>query len=358
MATMDPDPVDLHLEPNEASDLAAVPAPAVPSGFDSAYVTVLDEDAVEKAIALLGHSGDDLASGWEARRLDLRVTGDDGRTEDAEACAFHGGRLYVAGSHYGSKDGPLQPRRAFFARMDEGDLARASAGEQCELQVARNAFAVHRAVNDALRASGIELLPLVDEARDALIGATIARGEEKGKSWSGLIRRDDQPINVEGMEFRPDGTLLLGLRVPVSASGAPLLVELHDVDALFDEPERPVACGAVWVVGCGGEPERPLGVRGLHRSATDELHVLVGNLDAEGKDSVLLAGRPSDADAHCEHWSVRLPLTAGGGPLEATRVHDFPDLKTVEGVAQTPDGHFLYVVDRDHNVHLRFLLGD
>lgn len=306
---------------------------------------------MEKAVALLGHRA---GGGWEAVRLRLTVTGDTGRTEDAEACAFHGGRLYVAGSHFGSKSGPLQPRRAFFARMDQTELPRAAGGEACELEVARNAFAVHRAVNDALRASGIELLPLADAPRDGLIDATIARGEDKGKSWSGRVRADDHPINVEGMEFRPDGTLLLGLRFPVAASGDPLVVELHGVDALFDEPDAAVRAGAVWVVECDGDAERPMGVRGLHRDAADVLHVLCGNLDAEGKDSVLLEGRANAADAHCEHWSVRLPLTAGGGPLRAERVHDFPDLKTVEGIAQAPDGSFVYVVDRDHSVHLRF----
>ncbi len=352
-----PDSVDLHLEPNEASDLAAVPPGAVPAGYDAAYVTVLDESTVEDAVALLGHRGSDLASGWEAVRLPLRVTGDTGQTEDAEACAFHDGRLYVMGSHFGSKDGPLQPRRAFLARMDERDLARAAAGERCELEVARNAFRVHRAVNDALAEADVELLALSDDARAALIDATIERGEDKGKSWAGRVRPGDHPINIEGIEFRADGTLVLGLRVPVAANGDPLLVELHDVDDMFDDPDAMPRCGAVWVPRCGGEPERPVGVRGLHRSATDELHVLTGNLDAEGKDRALLAGRPTAGEAHCEHWRIRLPLSAtAGGPIDAVEVHDFPDLKTVEGIAETPDGHFLYVVDQDHDVHLRFLL--
>ena len=351
-----PAPVDLHLEPNEASDLTAVPAEALPSTYDRGFVTVLDEDVVENAIALLGHRGDDLGDGWEAVRLRLRVVGDTGATEDAEACAFHGGRLYVAGSHYGSKGGPLQPKRAFFARLDQSDLGRAVAGRACALEVARNAFRLHRAVNDALRESAIELMPLSDAAREALIEATIERGKDDGKAWKGRVKRRDRPINVEGIEFRADGSLLLGLRYPVAATGDPLLVELPDVDALFDDPGGVPACGPVWVLGCGGDPDRPLGVRGLHRSSTDELHVLVGNLDAEGKDSVLLEGRPSGAAAHCEHWRARLPVLAAGGPVDAEIVHRLDDLKTVEGIAQAPgEDHFIYVVDRDHNVHLRFL---
>ena len=32
--------------------------------------------------------------------------------------------------------------------------------------------------------------------------------------------------------------------------------------------------------------------------------------------------------------------------------------RSVEGLAKMPSGPFLYVVDRDHNVHLRFLMAD
>lgn len=355
-ASTSPEAVDLQLQPNEASDLAPVPPEAVPSAYDHAFVTVLDEAEVEKAIALIGHRGDDMQAGWEAVRLELRVVGDEGSTEDAEACAFHNGRLYVAGSHYGSKDGPLQPKRAFFARMAQSDFARAVEGHTCALEIARNSFRLHRAVNDALSASGIDVMPLSDAAREALIEDTIEHGEDKDKGWNGRVKPDDHPINIEGMEFRPDGTLLLGLRVPVAASGDPLVVEVQDIDNLFDDADAVPSCGSVWVIECDGDPERPVGVRGMHRSGSDELHVLVGNLDAEGKDSVLLDGRPSAGEAHCEHWRVRLPLTAAGGPVKAEMVHCFPDLKTVEGLAQSPDGDFLYVVDRDQNVHLRFLL--
>jgi len=352
------DEVDLDLAPNEASDLAAVPPGLLPDelGWDAAYVTVLDEGAAHESVAVLGHArGARLAEGWDARRLRLEPTGDTGRTDDAEACAFHDGWLVVAGSHYGSKDGPLQPRRAWFARLRAADLAAAVAGERPPLELARNRFALHRAVNDALRDAEIALRPLGARARELLVEATVARGEEGGKRWAGRVRPDDLPINVEGIEFRPSGELLLGLRHPVTEDGHPLLVAVQDVGALFAEDPEDVACGPVWTVEAG-ERDDPLGVRGLHHGAGDALHLLVGSLDAEGKDSALVDEGPEAGRAHCEHWAVELPADAGPGTLAARRVHVFEGLKTVEGIAQAPDGSFLYVVDQDHNVHLRFLL--
>lgn len=352
------DEVDLHLEPNEASDLAAVPAGLLPDelGWDAAFVTVLDEAAAHESLAVLGHAaGRPITEGWDARRLALEPTGDAGRTADAEACAFHGDHLHLAGSHFGSKDGPLQPRRAWLARLRVEDLPRALRGERPPLEVARNRFALHRAVNDALREAGIELAPLGERARELLLAATIERGEQGAKRWAGRVRADDHPINVEGMEFRPDGELLLGLRYPVTAAGDPILVAVEDVERLFAGDPEGVRCGPVWTLHAGPHDD-PLGIRGLHHGAREELHLVVGSLDALGKDSALVDEDPAAGRAHCEHWVAELPAGASGAEIRARRVHDFPGLRTVEGISQAPDGHFLYVVDQDHNVHLRFLL--
>ena len=354
-----PDSVELQLTPNEASDLAAIPAAVVPDGYDAAYVTVLDEGVAERSIAVLAHSdGDDVHEGWKAIKLKLTPSGNEDRTEDAEAAAFRDDVLYVAGSHYGSKDGPLEPKRSWMARMAAGDLADALDGDRAPLELARNVFALHRAVNDALAASGVDVLPLGDAAKEALIDATVKRGEKKDKRWNGRVRPDDQPINVEGMTFAPDGSLLVGLRVPVSASGNPLVVALTDLDALFDDRGDVPECATVWEIACGGTAEKPVGVRGMHTGADGSIHVLVGSLDAEGKDSVLLEDHPGAGEAHNVHWRVAGPLPEEGGAVEAEAVHEFPDLKSVEGLAQTPDGHFVYVVDRDDDVHLRFLMTD
>jgi hypothetical protein len=175
------DAVDLDLHPNEASDLAVVPG-GLPS-YDQAFVTVLDEGVIEESIAVLGHRGSDLTQGWDAVRLSLTPTANAGRTEDAEACDFWGEHLYVLGSHFGSKDGPLEAKRAWIARVRTADLAAAVDGSKPPIEIARNRFGLHRAVNDRLRESGVELRELGPRARERLVMRTIERGTKKGKAW-------------------------------------------------------------------------------------------------------------------------------------------------------------------------------
>lgn len=348
------DPVDLELYPNEASDLTVVPYGLV-ERFDQTFVTVLDEGVIEESIAVLGHRGDDPSAGWEAVRLALSPTSDAGKTEDAEACDFLGEYLYVLGSHFGSKDGPLEAKRAWIARVAKADIAAAIDGERPPIEIARNRFGLHRALNDRLREEGLALRELGPRARERLVRRTIERGEKKAKSWAGRVLLDDHPINIEGCCFLADGTLLLGLRTPVTADGAPILVALHDIEAFFADPDSPPTLGDVWTLECAGRREEPLGVRALHRTADDRVHAVVGSLDALGKDSALVADDADAGVAYCEHWSMRLP-PRGGGVVDCTKTHEFPDERSVEGLAKMPSGPFLYVVDRDHNVHLRFLL--
>ena len=347
--------VDLELHPNEASDLAVVP-PGLVDRFEQTFVTVLDEGVIEQSIAVLGHRGDDVEEGWEAIRLTLAPTGSAGKTEDAEACDFLGGSLYVLGSHFGKKDGPLEAKRAWIARVAAADLAAAIEGASPPIEIARNRFGLHRALNDRLLESGLALRALGPRARERLVLATIERGVSKGKNWAGRILDADQPINIEGCCFLEDGTLLLGLRSPVTAAGEPILVELRNVEAYFDDPDSPPELGAVWTLTCAGTPEDPVGVRALHRTDDGRLHAIVGSLDALGKDSALVFDHQSAGKAHCEHWSFRLPAHGGGGAIECRKTHEFPDERSVEGLAKMPSGPFLYVVDRDDNVHLRFLM--
>src|SRR4051794_29454046 len=196
------DAIDLDLYPNEASDLAVVPGGLV-AGYDQAFVTVLDEGVIEDSVALLGHNGDDPFGGWEAQRLRLSATVHAGRTEDAEACDFHRDHLYVCGSHFGSKDGPLQARRAWVARVAKADLPAMVAGTRPPVEIARDRFSLHRAINDRLREAGPALRELGPRARERLIGRTIKRAEKKQKAWAGRVREDDQPINIEGMCSSP-----------------------------------------------------------------------------------------------------------------------------------------------------------
>jgi hypothetical protein len=350
------DSVDLHLHPNEASDLAEVHEQGLLAAhdWDRTFLTVLDEGSVEDCVALLAHeAGAGLTDGWTSHRLRFSAVGDmAGRTEDAEALAVRAGKVYVVGSHYGSKTGPLQAKRHWLARFDHTELGGGLDGAEPPLQVVRTKFRLHRAVNDALRAAGIDVFQLSDTAKQALIGDTIARGEKKAKAWRQYLRYSDSPMNIEGAAFAPDGTLLLGLRFPVTAQGQPLIVGLKDVDALFEDDAAMPECTFVWTVDVG-EPDLPRGIRAMDPHG-DGLQVITGSLDAMGKDSVLIDHHPEGGQAPCEHWKIG-PLPEGGGVVEATRVHDFGDLRSVEGVADGPEGHAVYIVDQDSHVDLRFL---
>jgi hypothetical protein len=323
-------------------------------GWDRAFVTVLDEAHAEDAFALLGHeAGADPGDGWHAERVRLKPSSGAGKTEDAEACARRDGHIYALGSQFGSKAGPLDPSRSWIARVPERTLAAKGAAP---LEIARLRFGLHRAVNDALIGSGIELLERGPLTTERYIDATIARGAAKGKRWAGRITAADHPINVEGMEFRANGRLVLGLRYPVSADGHPLLVEVDDVEALFTDPEAVPSCTHAWELENVGHREEPTGIRALHTDGDDVFDAIVGDLDAAGKGATILADHPEGARAASRHVRFSLPLVAGGGAVQAQTVHEFGAIKRVEGIALAPDGHAHYVIDEEGHVALRTLL--
>lgn len=351
---------DLHLDPNEASDLSPVFGPEVlrERGWDLAFVTVLDEAPAEGAIAVVAHAEAAApGEGWEALRVGAKPSSGAGKTEDAEACARRGGHVYFLGSQFGKKAGPLAASRSWIARVSEASLAGALDGGTAKLEIARTRFGLHRAVNDALAEAAVELLPLGPRAREAYIDATIALGAAKGKRWAGRVTSSDHPINVEGLEFRADGRALLGLRYPVTAAGHPLLVEIDDVDAVFAEPDAVPRCSNVWTLDTGS-PEAPAGVRALHSGGDDRFNAVVGDLDAAGKGATVLEDHPQGGAARSRHVRFELPLLAAGGAVGVEEVHDFGDVRRVEGVVVAPNGHAYYVIDDEGHVALRTLIFD
>lgn len=350
---------DLHLEPNEASDLCRVLSPEVQArhGWDRALLTVLDEAHGEDALAVLAHAaGRPLDAGWEALRVHVDPEGGTGRTEDAEACAVWDGHVYTLGSQFGKKAGPLSARRSWIARMSEESLQQALDGGRARLQIALLRFGLHRAVNDALTAAGVALLALGPLSRHAYIDATIAIGAEGGRRWAGRVTPADHPINVEAAEFRADGRLLLGLRYPVTAGGHPLLVEIHDVDALFADPDALPRAGGVWWLENVGSAEAPTGFRGLDTHGGDRFDAIVGDLDAAGKSATVLGDHPEGGRADSEHVRFSLPAVGSGGPVSSECAYHFGDVRRVEGVTIDHEGHAHYVIDEEGHVALRTLL--
>ena len=72
----------------------------------------------------------------------------------------------------------------------------------------------------------------------------------------------------------------------------------------------------------------------------------------------MLEDHPEGGNAPSEHVRFRLPLTAGGGPVAAERVHGFGELRRVEGIAVDAEGHAHYVIDEEGRVALRTLIFD
>ena len=67
---------------------------------------------------------------------------------------------------------------------------------------------------------------------------TVTRGASREKSGSTRLAPGDLPLNVEAAAFTPAGTLLLGLRFPVTDKGEPILVEIAGVEGMFDADAR------------------------------------------------------------------------------------------------------------------------
>ena len=350
--------LELNLHPNEASGLLTVENDALleAHGWEFALWAVLDEGRIEDCVAIIGHKRDaDMSGGWDIGRLHAVPT-DDAKTEDAESVARYGGWVYLLGSHFGGKSGPLQPKRGFVARFREADVGHATEDPAVALEVFRGSFALHRLINDALKSEGPDLVPLGPASYEALIQQTIERGARERKKWSDLVLEDDYPINIEGAAFRADGTLLLGLRFPVAADGRPILVELEGVERLFEPGDRLPEVRGFWVVDAVGRDGDMAGVRDLAivgPADGEELHLVTGNVDSRDKPSVLVQDYPGGRHTVATHFRCVLSPDAHSGFLQATFVREFPSLPRVEGIAITEDGRFFYVTDEDEGVHLR-----
>ncbi len=175
--------LSLNLHPNEASGLLAVENDALleAHGWEFALWAVLDEGEIHDCVAVIGHRrGAALEEGWEIDRLYAIPTGDDAKTEDAEAIMRHEGWVYMLGSHFGSKRGPLQPKRAFVARFRESEVTHVTKEPAVEVEVSRRSFVLHRLINDALKASGPQTIPLGPKSYEAYIGLTQEPSQRRG----------------------------------------------------------------------------------------------------------------------------------------------------------------------------------
>jgi hypothetical protein len=320
---------------NEASALTAIRNRRILDGLgcDIAFWALSDEKKGPEALAALGREPD---GGWKVVPLRSKKSGG-GRTEDCETMARAGSWLYVFGSQFGSKDGPLEPKRHFVMRLNEAMLKVGKKEIGAEIEVARRPFLFHRLINDALQEGRLSLHPELESLREPFVNATRDRGQEKKKSWRDLVRRDDLPINIEGSTFLPGGNLLIGLRYPVTDAGNPILIEIEGIDRYFEKKEDPEVIG-VRVLENVGKPQRPAGVRELDYSG-GLVHVISGDIECDSVEK-----------APSEHWTVNLvegQRGATAGP--AKRIRKFDPGSTVEGIA-IQDGEIWYAHDAEQIV--------
>lgn len=356
--------VDLDLRPHEASGLVTCRSAGLREalGLDPLYWTVLDDGPVEECIALVGQVAGTVepTAGWTSHHLRATIsTPVDGDTDDGEAIAEHDGWITVIGSAYGSKEGPLEPERSFVARFHVDDVTVEDGTPAVDLHVVADPFVLHRVVNDALHDAGADLLAWSPKYQRKTVGK--ARKKALGTPWAWRIAHDDSAINIEGAVHLPDGSLLLGLRVPVTRRGQALLVRVTHPDRLFDPAAAdPVGAEVVELTG-HGDRSAPVGVRDLALH-DGRLHVILGDLDSDPDDSILLDQHPEGGVAESVHVVCDLPEMTAEEPVlhqvPVELIHAFDGLSRVEGLAFDDDGHALYVSDEDETVRTRFFSPD
>jgi hypothetical protein len=345
--------VSLKLPPNEASGLLAVENDAMleAHGWDCALWTVLGEGEIQECIGLLGHDrGASVSEGWQTLLLNARLKDDDVETEDPEAVARHGGWVYVFGSHFGSKSGPLEPKRGFVARFREADVKHGRNGPPVAIEVFRESFVLHRLINDALKDSGHPMISLAQEGYELFIEETRRLGREEKKEWVDLVHDDDLPLNVEGAGFRPDGSLLLGLRFPVVNDGQPMLVELEGIERVFEPGDGLPKVRGVWVVDAVGQGGEMAGVRDLSVIG-GQVHLITGNVDGKDEESALIKDYNRGNDVETAHFRCTLPPETQPSTIEAACVRSFPGISRLEGITAKSD-RFVYAVDDEERIPL------
>lgn len=315
----------------EASGLLAVADDELlqEHGWEEAYWTVLDGAPVHKALVLLGRAGDT----WTLARPSFAP---ETEIRDGEGLARHGEHVYVHGSHFGDDQEGLQLERAFAARFRERDLR---GGGTATLEVWQDGFALLRHVNDALQ--GTPLRAISDSGKAVFITGAPSP-----------VKDSDMPINIEGVAFREDGSLLLGLRCPASEAGHPLIVELGGYADAFGT-ELP-AVTAVWQLDDVRDEEAvTVGIRDLESEGGGTFSLIAGGLDGE-----VLHEDDKKPKAGFAHWRGTLPAPGAGGTPRFERVRKLKSSddeieERFEGVARRPvaDG-YLYADDVDERVVL------
>ena len=345
---------------DEASGLLPIQNRAfLKEGWELGFWVVLDEPPVEQAIARLGRRADRRGTnqGWEVVLAPARLANPyTGRTGDCEAITRRDDMVYIFGSHFGKKKGPLEDQRHFLARFADPITAVSRSSPEPHLQpelkldVAFDHFLLHRVINDAFKERKLDLI----ERGPAEYKKYIRKTLKEEPFATGLVHEDDRAINIEGAAFLDSGLLLLGLRYPVTRLGHPILIVIGGIDRLFTGGRPQVE--SLWVLNNIGDADRPAGIRDLFRR-NSRIEALTGNLDRFSNikgESIILADHPEGNQASSRHCWFSWPPPAGAErDLQATLTRDLAPRRNAEGLAADPGGRFYYVFD-EHRLRLQY----
>ena len=306
-----------------------------PETWHEAYWTAIDEAPASECLSLVARIGHG-AGEWRVQSVAVRLDRGSRKTQDVEALARFDGWVYLIGSQYGRPGGPLESRRSFLARFREPMGAPAKA---VRMEVVRDRFRLHRAINDALAVSRLPLARLSEKASHDFIRQTRTLGRRRHKAWADRILPGDLPINIEGATFDDQGGLVVGLRFPVTASGQPIIVELKELAGAFRSAGWWPAVRAIRIVTGAGSSRAPMGVRDLELSG-DDLHLLVGGIDQE-----LVDHAPPPSARPFEHRIGRWTGRGASSKLPTRLVRRFQPGQRVEGLAGDSAGGFAYVAE-------------
>lgn len=337
--------VDQPVAGYEASDLLAVQNRGIleARGWDIGFWTISDEKEIQKNLAMIGHEkGAPLGKNWHVEPVAVRAASK-AKTDDAEILCRQGDWIYIIGSHFGKKGGPLKASRQFFARFSESGVEIEAGQCSVSVDIYKDEFFLHRLINDSLAAMRPEVIESTEAERTKFITDAQREGMEEKEKWVHRIKNDDWPLNIEGGDFLPNGVLLLGLRYPVSREGHPLLVEIEHIDGLFSASSELPRISGVRIIENVGKKEQLTGIRSL-RCRENMFHIITGSIDSRPEVSLLLQVHPDGEDADCAHYVVTLP-SDGGKYIQATSVRTFEKTQNIEGIGFDTDGHVFYIKD-------------
>lgn len=337
----------------EASDLLAIQSAPIleAKAWDCGFWTVSDEKAIQKDLAIIGHDkGAPLERNWHMESVHVPAA-PEVHTDDAEVLCRYGEWIYVLGSHFGKKGGPLKAARQFVARFREDNVDMTNGAATVSMDIRNDAFALHRLINDALAAMRSDLIETTAIEQAQFIAAAQHEGAEEHAEWADRLHEGDWPLNIEGADFLDSGSLLIGLRYPVTRAGHPLLVKIEHVDSLFTASPAPRVAG-IHVVENVGDAAELTGIRSL-RCHGGAFHIITGAIDGRAGVSLVLRQHPTGASANCAQYTITLPL-GRAAYVQGRLAHAFEKARNVEGIAFDARGREFYIEDASGTTPLLF----